>query len=449
MGKMVKSVGSVFGIGPEGEHYNPERSASDQYRKWADKTDDSVDGIKGTRMATDEIRSNPMLSGLFGQGGLQDRLATEEQDLASTGYGLTGADREAYGQASGDITRQFAQQEQDAAKALAKRGLGGGASGAAGATFSGIAGNKNEMLAKAQTDIAQKRMADTRQRLNDTRQMMGSLGTQAGQQIGAQFGRQMDSRSARGNELLQAANNEKGLNSQLQAAVEDKRGSRAKNLGDAWAEGTYSGTRSGTADSTASWAKMGSAPSMGGGGGGGGGGMMSMFSDERLKQPAGSDPRKGGFDADFAEREKSGGGGSGGGVESKFPWSGMMGGDEAGGGGAMGMNPNAGGMSIPTSFSDEDSKMGVEDGRKSVRGFLDSIQPHEYEYKPEVKGSLFGGEGTYVSPMAQELEQTELGAEMVEDTPEGKMVDYGKGFGTLTAGLADVHSRLKRLEGGR
>jgi hypothetical protein len=122
--------------------------------------------------------------------------------------------------------------------------------------------------------------------------------------------------------------------------------------------------------------------------------------------------------------------------------SGMMGGggESSGGGSGGGMG------SMMGMLSDENDKQNIHGGGSKVRGFLDSVEPHSYEYKDEYKHGL-GGPGHYVSPMAQELEQTDLGKDMVQDTPDGKVVDYGKGFGTLLAGMADVNKRLSAIEG--
>ncbi len=330
-----------------------------------------TDGVTGSKFAAEQIQNGALTKGLFGEGGLQDRLGAEEQDLASRGYQLKPEDREAYGQAAGDISRQFGQQEQDAAKALARRGLGGGSSGAAGATFSGLAGNKNEMLAKAQTDIAQKRMADTTQRLQQTRNLMGSLGTQGAALQDAQFQRQLTgvknnqqnlTNAAQLNTAANTANNNANL-----ASMEDKRGAKGKTLLEGFGQGLFSSSQ-----------QVGAAPGT------------------------------------FV--------------------SGMAG----AGGSAMGSGMMA---------SDERNKENVRDGSDDIRTFMDSVAPHTYEYSPETKTSLFGGDGEYTSPMAQELEQTPVGDAMVQDTPEGKVVDYGKGFGAVVAGLGDLNKRLSLLEG--
>jgi len=75
--------------------------------------------------------------------------------------------------------------------------------------------------------------------------------------------------------------------------------------------------------------------------------------------------------------------------------------------------------------------------------FLDSITGYKYNYKKPDRH----GEGEHAGVMAQDLEKTEVGASLVEDTPEGKMVDFGKGFGAILASLAQVNDRLKIVEG--
>lgn len=133
--------------------------------------------VASQKFATEQVQNNPILGKLFGKGGAMDRADLEEQDLAKRGYSLKPEDYEAYGQASGDIARLFGQQEQNTAADLASRGLAAAPSGAAGVAYSGLQGNKNEQLAKAQTDIAQKRMQMNLDRLNATRSYLGGLGS--------------------------------------------------------------------------------------------------------------------------------------------------------------------------------------------------------------------------------------------------------------------------------
>ena len=94
--------------------------------------------------------------------------------------------------------------------------------------------------------------------------------------------------------------------------------------------------------------------------------------------------------------------------------------------------------------SDERVKKNVQSGDSSIQDFLDAISAKKYSYKdPEKPGR---GEGEFVSPMAQDLEESEVGKSMVKDTPTGKMVDYGKGFGAVLAAQAMLNERMKKLE---
>jgi len=154
----------------------------------------ALDPNTALQFATDKVQNNPILGQYFGKGGALDRTNTEEQRLASQGYKLQPEDYEAYGQASGDIARQFGQQESGLAESLASRGLASGGSSVAGREYSGLQGNKNEMLAKAQTDIANKRMQNTMERLNQTRNFMSQLGQQGQNALQNQYDNALSSR---------------------------------------------------------------------------------------------------------------------------------------------------------------------------------------------------------------------------------------------------------------
>jgi hypothetical protein len=128
--------------------------------------------------------------------------------------------------------------------------------------------------------------------------------------------------------------------------------------------------------------------------------------------------------------------------------SGHEGAGKAIGQGIMSLFGSGGGAKMAAA-SDEKMKTKKGEGGDNVRSFLDAINANSYEYKDKFKNKELGGEGTFVSPMAQELEKTELGKSMVIDTPEGKVVDYGKGFGAMLASQAMLNDRLKKLEGKR
>lgn len=99
------------------------------------------------------------------------------------------------------------------------------------------------------------------------------------------------------------------------------------------------------------------------------------------------------------------------------------------------------GIGEAVAASDERLKKNIIDESEGIDEFLRHINPSGYNYKDKKHGG-----GYYVSPMAQELEKSRIGKTMVVDTPEGKMVDYGRGFGAILASQARIAKRLDSLE---
>lgn len=91
--------------------------------------------------------------------------------------------------------------------------------------------------------------------------------------------------------------------------------------------------------------------------------------------------------------------------------------------------------------SDVNLKEGIEHGDSSIEEMLDNIEAYDFDYKPEA-----GIEGRHNGVMAQDLERSELGSSFVEDTDEGKMVDYADAAPSMMAGLANTNKRLRKLE---
>lgn len=76
------------------------------------------------------------------------------------------------------------------------------------------------------------------------------------------------------------------------------------------------------------------------------------------------------------------------------------------------------------------------------RKFLDALQAYEYKYKHEGPGAT-----PQLGIMAQDLEKTRLGKQMVVENELGqKHVDFGRGFGALLASQAELNKRIARLE---
>lgn len=94
--------------------------------------------------------------------------------------------------------------------------------------------------------------------------------------------------------------------------------------------------------------------------------------------------------------------------------------------------------------SDESSKKDIE--KFDPKSFLSALQAYKYKYKnPEMP---LRGEGEFVSVMAQDLEKAgPIGKSAVIDTPEGKVVDYGKLAGAMLAAQAHLNKRLDEMEG--
>lgn len=97
----------------------------------------------------------------------------------------------------------------------------------------------------------------------------------------------------------------------------------------------------------------------------------------------------------------------------------------------------------PTS-SDEKGKKNIEPASKEMKEFLDHLTASKYEYKNS-KGPG-KAQGDRYGVMAQALEKSKVGKSMVKESPQGKMVDYGQGFGALLASQAELHKRLEKLE---
>lgn len=94
-------------------------------------------------------------------------------------------------------------------------------------------------------------------------------------------------------------------------------------------------------------------------------------------------------------------------------------------------------------MSDRNLKEDIKDGDRSIEAMLDKLEPFSYDYKEKTG---YDDLEDHTSVMAQDLEKSELGSKFVEDTPEGKMVDYGKAAPSILAGQANLNKRLRKLE---
>lgn len=124
----------------------------------------------------------------------------------------------------------------------------------------------------------------------------------------------------------------------------------------------------------------------------------------------------------------------------------------AGGGHAAPITPGAfysgdptepdSGVPIGAPTSDERAKTNISDAKGELQEFLDNLGAYSYEYKDKAHG-----EGRYISPMAQEFEKSQLGAQAVETGPDGiKRVHYGRLIGVQSAALALINHKVNELE---
>lgn len=105
------------------------------------------------------------------------------------------------------------------------------------------------------------------------------------------------------------------------------------------------------------------------------------------------------------------------------------------------------GKKLKKRFSDENLKHNIKPADSKIYALLDKINAHEYDYNKEVHGKHGATPGKHISVMAQELESSELGKELIDNSnPEGKMVDYDKAEPIQLAAIASIHKRLKKLE---
>lgn len=105
------------------------------------------------------------------------------------------------------------------------------------------------------------------------------------------------------------------------------------------------------------------------------------------------------------------------------------------------VNTFGAGMGAGGFMSDKDLKHDLNKTESKIDDFLDKLNAYEYEYKEPEKY----GEGKRIGIMAQEMERSDLGSEMVHDTENGKMVVPD--MNTIFASMARLQERLDELDG--
>lgn len=92
-------------------------------------------------------------------------------------------------------------------------------------------------------------------------------------------------------------------------------------------------------------------------------------------------------------------------------------------------------------MSDENTKTNTKNGEASLKAFVSQLGTHKYNYKDQKHG-----EGAHISPMAQEIEKSEIGKSLIVETPEGKAVNYAKAGGVMLATAAMLNKRMEEID---
>lgn len=94
--------------------------------------------------------------------------------------------------------------------------------------------------------------------------------------------------------------------------------------------------------------------------------------------------------------------------------------------------------------SDEKLKKDVKPESKKMEKFLSAINAKSFEYKnTDIPGT---SPGDKFGVLAQDLEKSEVGKTLVQDSPNGKMVDINSTVMAVLAAQSDLNKRLKSME---
>ena len=94
----------------------------------------------------------------------------------------------------------------------------------------------------------------------------------------------------------------------------------------------------------------------------------------------------------------------------------------------------------------ENMNQSEKSGSEMVEEFLNALKSYTYNYKDKENNGKKNPEGKVTSVMAQDLEKSKLGKQMVSEGPDGKIVDYAQGMAPLFAAISELHQRTKKLE---
>jgi len=93
-------------------------------------------------------------------------------------------------------------------------------------------------------------------------------------------------------------------------------------------------------------------------------------------------------------------------------------------------------------MSDRRLKTNVTDARDTVDQLMDSMSPKGFDYKDPAKF----GPGMGAGVMAQDVERSDAGKSMVQETPDGKAIDMKRAVAAALAATARLNERLRVVE---
>lgn len=94
--------------------------------------------------------------------------------------------------------------------------------------------------------------------------------------------------------------------------------------------------------------------------------------------------------------------------------------------------------------SDERLKTEISDGDGDIDAMLDGLVAKRYRYKDEKHGK-----GSRVGIMAQDLERSKAGRDIVRELPEGKHLDVNAALSAALASVARLNARVRKVEGAK
>jgi hypothetical protein len=110
-------------------------------------------------------------------------------------------------------------------------------------------------------------------------------------------------------------------------------------------------------------------------------------------------------------------------------------------GGAMSTAGQLGGAAM---MSDSRLKTDIRDADKEIDEMLGNLVAKRYRYKDEKHGK-----GPRIGVMAQDLEKSRAGRDIVFEASDGKALDLNKALSAVLASSARLHKRLTKVEQGK